>query len=119
MYVYVYDMHLIMHVCNAVILPSLQAYGVRHYSCVAGVQVTASHNPKEYNGYKVYWDNGAQIIPPHDVGIATQIEAHLVPWENSWCTDVVKSSSLVSDPLGAIEKSYYHDIQKHCLRSVK
>ncbi len=89
---------------------------MRHYGCVAGVQVTASHNPKEYNGYKVYWDNGAQIIPPHDVGIATQIEAQLVPWAGSWSTDIVSRSSLVSDPLTAVEESYYRDIQLHCLR---
>ncbi|MDA0150618.1 phospho-sugar mutase [Vibrio sp. LaRot3] len=50
------------------------AFGVRHFSAAAAVVVTASHNPPEYNGFKVYWDNGAQIIPPHDSGIASQIE---------------------------------------------
>ncbi len=45
------------------------SFAVRKYSCKAGVCVTASHNPPEYNGYKVYWDTGSQIIPPHDKGV--------------------------------------------------
>jgi len=49
------------------------AFGVKHLSTAAGIVVTASHNPPEYNGYKVYWENGAQIIPPHDSGIAASI----------------------------------------------
>ena len=51
------------------------AFSVIHMGAAAGVMVTASHNPPEYNGYKVYWSNGAQIIPPHDKGIAAAIAA--------------------------------------------
>jgi phosphomannomutase len=53
----------------------LLAFAVSHLGCAAGVMITASHNPPEYNGYKAYWANGAQIIPPTDVGIAKAIEA--------------------------------------------
>jgi phosphomannomutase len=52
----------------------LCAYGVKHLGAAAGVMVTASHNPPEYNGYKAYWTNGAQIIPPTDAGIAAAID---------------------------------------------
>jgi phosphomannomutase len=52
----------------------LTAFGVTALKAAAGVMVTASHNPPEYNGYKVYWGNGAQIIPPHDGGIAKAID---------------------------------------------
>ncbi|MFG5054151.1 phospho-sugar mutase [Vibrio cholerae] len=50
------------------------AFGVHHFNAAAAVVVTASHNPPEYNGFKVYWENGAQIIPPHDAGIAACID---------------------------------------------
>ena len=50
------------------------SFAVDDTGAAAGVMVTASHNPPEYNGYKVYWGNGAQIIPPHDSGISADIE---------------------------------------------
>ncbi|MDN3701866.1 phospho-sugar mutase [Vibrio artabrorum] len=50
------------------------AFGIKHFNAAAAVVVTASHNPPEYNGFKVYWENGAQIIPPHDTGIANEID---------------------------------------------
>lgn len=49
------------------------SFAVRHLGCVAGINVTASHNPPEYNGYKVYWEDGAQITPPHDTGIMDEV----------------------------------------------
>lgn len=45
------------------------SFAIRHFNCQSGVMVTASHNPKEYNGYKAYWDDGAQMIPPHDKNV--------------------------------------------------
>jgi phosphomannomutase len=52
----------------------LLAFAVARRGCAAGVMITASHNPPEYNGYKAYWQNGAQIVPPIDVGIAKAID---------------------------------------------
>ncbi len=50
------------------------SYAVRTLGCIAGINITASHNPPEYNGYKVYWEDGAQITPPHDSGIMDEVK---------------------------------------------
>lgn len=49
------------------------SFAIRELGCQSGVVVTASHNPKEYNGYKAYWEDGAQVIPPHDTGIISEV----------------------------------------------
>ncbi|MDD6347604.1 MAG: phospho-sugar mutase [Lachnospiraceae bacterium] len=51
------------------------SFAVRYLGCIAGINITASHNPPEYNGYKVYWEDGAQITPPHDNGITLAVRA--------------------------------------------
>ena len=51
------------------------SYAVRKLGAIAGINITASHNPPEYNGYKVYWEDGAQITPPHDTGIMDEVKA--------------------------------------------
>ncbi len=51
------------------------SFTVRHLKTTAGIMITASHNPPQYNGYKAYWSNGAQVIPPHDEGIIKEYEA--------------------------------------------
>ena len=51
------------------------SFALREFGCIAGVMVTASHNPPEYNGYKVYWQDGAQVTPPHDTGIISEVVA--------------------------------------------
>ncbi len=50
------------------------SFAIRHLGCQSGVIITASHNPKEYNGYKAYWDDGAQVLAPHDTGIISEVE---------------------------------------------
>lgn len=51
------------------------SYAVRELNCIAGINITASHNPPEYNGYKVYWEDGAQFTPPHDQGVTKEVMA--------------------------------------------
>ena len=51
------------------------SFAIRHLHCQAGVNVTASHNPREYNGYKAYWEDGAQVLAPHDTGIIDEVNA--------------------------------------------
>ena len=50
------------------------SYAIRHYKCHGGVVCTASHNPKEYNGYKAYWNDGGQLVPPHDKNVIAEVE---------------------------------------------
>lgn len=85
------------------------AAGVALLGCAAGVMVTASHNTKEYNGYKVYWGNGCQIIPPHDAGIAAAIEAN----QQLWQLPEELPQQLLHDPTDAISSSYYAKLQQH------
>eukprot|EP00198_Chlamydomonas_reinhardtii_P000549 XP_001689884.1 phosphoglucomutase [Chlamydomonas reinhardtii] len=95
------------------------AAGVAELGAAAGVMVTASHNPKEYNGYKVYWGNGCQIIPPHDAGIAAAIEANLDlwnlepllagdgPYEDDVSTAGLLACPQLSDPWERVSAAYY------------
>src|SRR6476661_6040460 len=50
------------------------SFAIRHLDCQGGVVCTASHNPKEYNGYKAYWDDGGQLVPPHDKAVIGEVE---------------------------------------------
>ena len=51
------------------------SFAIRHLGCQSGVNITASHNPKEYNGYKAYWEDGAQMLAPHDVNTIKHVES--------------------------------------------
>lgn len=60
------------------------SFGIRHLGCNAGVVCTASHNPKEYNGYKAYWNDGSQLVPPHDKNVIKEVEAIASVDEVKW-----------------------------------
>ena len=83
---------------------SLLSYAVRSLGCIAGIVVTASHNPKEYNGYKVYWTDGAQVIPPHDKNIIDEVLK--VKPEEVKMGDASKISIIGKD----IEDKYMNDL---------
>lgn len=60
------------------------SFAIRYLGCQAGVVCTASHNPKEYNGYKAYWNDGGQLVPPHDKNVITEVEAITSVDEVKW-----------------------------------
>ena len=69
------------------------SFAVRHLQCNAGIMITASHNPKEYNGYKVYWNDGGQLVPPHDKNVIAEVnkikEVDQVKWDGR--PDLIRS----------------------------
>ncbi len=86
----------------------LVSFACRYKKCVAAVMITASHNPPEYNGYKVYWSDGAQLVPPHDLGVIAEAAKITDPAQ-------VKAVDSVSNPLieeiaGEIDEAYLKDI---------
>jgi phosphoglucomutase / phosphopentomutase len=73
--------------------------------------ITASHNPRQDNGYKVYWDNGCQIISPHDKAIARSIIENQEPW--SWDLGMVDRSPLCIDPFADLWEDYFSSLINH------
>ncbi|TYZ63927.1 hypothetical protein PybrP1_009500 [[Pythium] brassicae (nom. inval.)] len=96
----------------------LVPFCIEQKGCAGGVMVTASHNPKADNGYKVYWANGSQIIPPHDEGIAASILENLAPWHayDDRALTALRSSPLVADPTAELTESYFATMQARLCR---
>lgn len=83
-------------------------FAIQHLGAVAGVVVTASHNPKDDNGYKVYFGNGAQIISPHDCKIQESILENLEPWDEAWQDDLLTQ---IEDPYDQICDAYFSHLK--------
>jgi phosphoglucomutase/phosphopentomutase len=101
-------------------------FGIKCLQAIAGITITASHNPKQDNGYKVFFQNGSQIVSPHDKHIQSLILQNLQPWPQAWqAIDLVltdpslltgdasrSSRPLLVDPLDRVSSEYYSEIRK-------
>ncbi|KAI4461665.1 phosphomannomutase 45a [Holotrichia oblita] len=96
---------------NNVVPTPLVPFTVAKYKCAAGIMVTASHNPREDNGYKVYGPNGAQIITPVDQHIETCILQSLEPLESSWDTSELLKTDKRINPLPEVLRAYIEMIK--------
>ena len=92
------------------------SFAVRHLGCVAGINITASHNPPEYNGYKVYWEDGAQITPPHDTGIMGEVKA-ISDWNTVKTMDKAQAEKAgLYEVIGQkIEDAYMEELKKQVI----
>lgn len=89
------------------------SFAVRYLDCVAGINVTASHNPPKYNGYKVYWEDGAQITPPNDTGIMAEVKAitDFADTKTMDMVDAIKAGLLVT--IGSeVDDAYMGELKK-------
>ena len=80
------------------------SFAIRHLGCKAGVMITASHNPKEYNGYKVFWEDGAQVTPPHDKNIIAEVNKITSP------SQVKFDETLHPDVISGLDEVYLDEI---------
>jgi phosphoglucomutase len=86
----------------------LLSFAIRYLNCQSGVVITASHNPKEYNGYKAYWVGGAQVVPPHDKNIITEVSTI-----SSFEQVKFKPNPANIHPVGPeVEQAYYEEVKK-------
>jgi len=88
-------------------------FAVTLFKSVCGIMITASHNPKEDNGYKVYWENGAQIVSPHDKKIQDSILRNTEPWDQAWEEESVWL--LTDNPIEEVEAKYFEQIKNSVL----
>lgn len=86
----------------------LLSFAIRYLKCQSGVVITASHNPKEYNGYKAYWSDGAQVVPPHDKNIITEVNA-VTSFEQ---IRFAPNASLIQSVPNEVEQAYYEEVKK-------
>jgi len=84
------------------------SFGCRHLKCTAAVMITASHNPSEYNGYKVYWSDGAQVVPPHDKGIIAEVNQISSEEEIKTTSD----QSLIHEVSSDVDEAYFKALAK-------
>lgn len=93
------------------------SFAVRKLNCVAGINITASHNPPEYNGYKVYWEDGAQITPPHDSGIMSEVKA-VIDYSTVKTMDKIEAMEAgLYEVIGAeIDDAYIAELKKQVIR---
>ena len=84
----------------------LLSFAIRYLQCDSGLVITASHNPKEYNGYKAYWNDGAQLVPPHDKNVIKEV-TDIGGFENiNFLSDAGKISRISKD----VEEAYYKEV---------
>jgi phosphoglucomutase len=86
----------------------LLSFAIRYLNCQSGIVITASHNPKEYNGYKAYWTGGAQVVPPHDKNIIQEVNA-ITSFEQ---VRFVADASRIHTIGPEVEKAYYEEVKK-------
>lgn len=86
----------------------LLSFAIRHLKCQSGVVITASHNPKEYNGYKAYWNDGAQLVPPHDKNVIAEVDAITSFDQVKFNADVSKIRKIGPE----VEEAYYKEVLK-------
>jgi len=87
------------------------SFAVRHLHCQSGIVITASHNPKEYNGYKVYWDDGAQLVPPHDKNVILEVQKIASIAEVNFVGDTSKINMIGEE----IDKEFLRVSKSYCL----
>lgn len=89
------------------------SFAVRKLNCIAGINITASHNPPEYNGYKVYWEDGAQITPPHDKGIMNEVQKVTdYSTMKTMALDEAKKSGLYTVIGAELDDAYMEELKK-------
>ena len=86
----------------------LLSFAIRYLKCDSGIVITASHNPKEYNGYKVYWNDGAQVVPPHDKNITEEVKK-ITSFEQ---VNFKANASLIHTIGSEVEAAYYEEVKK-------